>query len=84
VLQPVSVPLFVLALLAAGCLYGLIVRPLWQRRRERRNTHAFHDTQGRLAIQPSAFQLLKPTSTADLLMVDPLVQEAILQETERK
>ena len=82
-LQPVSVPLIVLALLSAGCLYGLIVRPLWQRRRERQNTHAFHDAQGRLAIQPSAFQLLKPTSTADLLMVDPLVQEAILQETER-
>ena len=82
-LQPVSVPLIVLALLSAGCLYGLLVRPLWQRRRERRNTHAFHDAQGRLAIQPSAFQLLKPTSTADLLMVDPLVQEAILQETER-
>ena len=82
-LQPISVPLVVLALLSAGCLYGLIVRPLWQRRRERRNTHAFHDAQGRLAIQPSAFQLLKPTSTADLLMVDPLVQEAILQETER-
>ena len=82
-LQPVSVPLIALVLLSAGCLYGLIVRPLWQRRRERRNTHAFHEAQGRLAIQPSAFQLLKPTSTADLLMVDPLVQEAILKETER-
>ena len=80
--QSVSVPLPVLAVLAAGCLYGLIVRPLWRRRRERRHTHAFHEAQGRLAIQPSAFQLLKPTSAADLLMVDPGVQEAILQEVE--
>ena len=82
-LQPVSVPLVVLVLLSAGCLYGLIVRPLWRRRRDRRDTHAFHEAQGRLAIQPSAFQLLKPTSAADLLMVDPLVQEAILKEAER-
>lgn len=82
-LQPVAVPLIVLVLLGTGCLYGLVVRPLWRRRSERRNTHAFHEAQGRLAIQPSAFQLLKPTSTADLLMVDPLVQEAILKETER-
>ena len=80
--QSVSVPLPVLALLVAGCLYGLIVRPLWRRRQERRNTHAFHEAQGRLAIQPSAFQLLKPTSAADLLMVDPGVQEAILKEVE--
>ena len=80
--QSVSVPLPVLALLAAGCLYGLILRPLWRRRSERRNTHAFHEAQGRLAIQPSAFQLLKPTSAADLLMVDPLVQDAILREVE--
>ncbi|MYF77979.1 MAG: glycerol-3-phosphate acyltransferase [Acidobacteria bacterium] len=79
----ISVPLPVFALLVAGCLYGLIVRPLWRRRSERRNTHAFHEAQGRLAIQPSAFQLLKPTSTADLLMVDPLVQEAIVKEAER-
>ena len=82
-LEPVAVPLIVLVLLSAGCLYGLVVRPLWRRRSERRNTHAFHEAQGRLAIQPSAFQLLKPTSTADLLMVDPLVQDAILKETER-
>ena len=81
--ESISVPLPVFALLVAGCLYGLIVRPLWRRRRERRNAHAFHEAQGRLAIQPSAFQLLKPTSTADLLMVDPLVQDAILKETER-
>lgn len=81
--QSVSVPLPVLALLVAGCLYGLIVRPLWRRRRDRRNTHAFHEAQGRLAIQPSAFQLLRPTSAADLLMVDPGVQEAILQEVDR-
>jgi glycerol-3-phosphate O-acyltransferase len=83
VFDSISVPLPVFALLVAGCLYGLIVRPLWRRRRERRNAHAFHEAQGRLAIQPSAFQLLKPTSTADLLMVDPLVQDAILKETER-
>ena len=81
--ESISVPLPVFALLVAGCLYGLVVRPLWRRRSERRNTHAFHEAQGRLAIQPSAFQLLKPTSTADLLMVDPLVQDAILKETER-
>ena len=81
--ESVSVPLPVLALLVAGCLYGLVVRPLWRRRRDRRNTHAFHEAQGRLAIQPSAFQLLKPTSAADLLMVDPGVQEAILQEVDR-
>ena len=81
--QSVSVPLPVLAVLAAGCLYGLIIRPLWRRRSERRNTHAFHEAQGRLAIQPSAFQLLKPTSAADLLMVDPIVQEAILREVDR-
>ncbi len=81
--ESVSVPLPVFALLVAGCLYGLVVRPLWRRRSERRNAHAFHEAQGRLAIQPSAFQLLKPTSTADLLMVDPLVQDAILKETER-
>lgn len=81
--QSISVPLPVFALLVAGCLYGLVIRPLWRRRRERRNAHAFHEAQGRLAIQPSAFQLLKPTSTADLLMVDPLVQDAILKETER-
>ena len=82
-LEPVAVPLIVLLLLLGGCLYGLVVRPLWRRRSERRNAHAFHEAQGRLAIQPSAFQLLKPTSTADLLMVDPLVQDAILKETER-
>ena len=81
--ESISVPLPVFALLVAGCLYGLVVRPLWRRRSERRNAHAFHEAQGRLAIQPSAFQLLKPTSTADLLMVDPLVQDAILKETER-
>jgi len=83
VFESISVPLPVFALLVAGCLYGLVVRPLWRRRSERRNAHAFHEAQGRLAIQPSAFQLLKPTSTADLLMVDPLVQDAILKEAER-
>ena len=81
--ESISVPLPVFALLVAGCLYGLVIRPLWRRRSERRNAHAFHEAQGRLAIQPSAFQLLKPTSTADLLMVDPLVQDAILKEAER-
>ena len=82
-LQPVAVPLLVLALLVAGCVFGLIVRPLWRRRSERRNTHAFHEAQARLAIQPSAFQLLKPTSIADLLMVERPVQEAIVEEANR-
>ncbi len=80
--QTVAIPLPVLVLLVAGCVYGLVIRPLWRRRSERRDTHAFHEAQGRLAIQPSAFQLLKPTSAADLLMVDPGVQEAILTEVE--
>ena len=81
--EPVAVPFGVLVLLVGGCLFGLIVRPLWRRRRDRRNAHALHEAQARLAIQPSAFQLLKPASAADLLITEALVQDAILEESAR-
>ncbi len=82
-LEPVSIPFGVLLLLVGGSVFGLVLRPLWRRRRDRRNAHAMQEAQARLAIQPSAFQFLKPSSAADLLMVEPAVQEAILEEATR-
>lgn len=75
--EPIPVPAAVLALLVIGCAYGLVLRPLLRRRRERANPHGFH--RARSAIQPSAFQLLSPATAADLLMVDPQVQDAVVR-----
>ena len=75
--EPIPVPAAVLALLVLGCAWGLVLRPRFRRRREAQAAHRFH--RARLAIQPSAFQLLAPKSAADLLLVDPAVQEAVLR-----
>lgn len=75
--QTVPVPAFVLALLVLGCAYGLFLRPLLRRRLERQNPHGFH--RARSAIQPSAFQLISPVAAADLLMVEPEVQAAVVR-----
>lgn len=75
--EPIPVPAAVLVLLVLGCAWGLILRPLLRRRRERANPHGFH--RARSAIQPSAFQLLSPVTAADLLMVDPQVQDAVVR-----
>ena len=76
-LEPVPVPAALLALLVLAALHGLVLRPLLRRRRERLAPHRFH--RGRFAIQPSAFQLLAPSTAADLLLVDPAVQEAVIR-----
>lgn len=75
--EPIPVPAALLALLVFGCAYGLVLRPLLRRRRERANRHGFH--RARSAIQPSAFQLLSPTTAADLILVDAQVQDAIVR-----
>lgn len=76
-LEPVPVPAALLALLVLAAGHGLVLRPLLRRRRERLATHRFH--RARFAIQPSAFQLLSPGAAADLLLVDPSVQEAVVR-----
>ncbi len=76
-LEPVPVPLVALAALAAGCLYGLALRPLLWRRRVRITAEVLRQAQ--LTAPPPAFQRLGRAAAADLVVADPGVRDAVLR-----
>ena len=82
-LEPVAVPFLVLAVLIAGFGFALILRPVWRRRRRRRELEAFQRGPVRHAIRLSPFQLLRPAGAVAILMADPAVQEAIRRKARK-
>lgn len=76
-MTPVAVPWVALAALAAGCLYGLVLRRLLWRRRARITSEVLRKAQ--LSAPPPAFQRLGRAAAADLVLNDARVREAVLR-----
>lgn len=79
-LEPVPVPFLLLALLVAAAAFALVLRPVWRKRRARREQDAFLRGPARLKIRLSPFQLLRPAGAVSVLMADPAVREAVRRE----
>lgn len=78
----VEVPLALVAALAAGCLWGLVLGPFLRRRRARTTAEVLR--KARLSSPPPAFQRLGRTAAADLVLDDPRVREAVLRSAVEK